>query len=262
MLLTIDVGNTNMHFGLFKGEDLVHDFRLNSKADRTVDELGIVILNMLEVISVTKEDVTGVLISSVVPNITSLLNETFEKYFTADIVKVGPGSKTGISVQTENPKEVGADRIVNVAAAHEIYKRSCIVIDFGTATTFDYVDAEGVFRYTVIMPGLNLAAQALFRGTAKLPDVEIIKPDSILASNTVTGMQAGIVYGYIGAVRYTIQEQMKALGDTPLVIATGGIAKTVVNDIKEIEIVNPDLALEGMKIIYKKTKGIRGDLVD
>lgn len=260
MLLSVDVGNTNLHFGLFQGENLAGSFRLTSKAERTVDELCVLILDMLDLYNTAAEDITGVIISSVVPHMTNLLEETFEKYFDVDMVKVGPGSKTGISVLTDNPSEVGADRIVNVAAAHAIYGRSAVIIDFGTATTFDYVDENGVFKYTVIMPGLNLSAEALFKGTAKLPDVEIRMPDSILASNTISGMQAGIVYGYIGAVKYTLEKQTEALNDNPLIIATGGIGREIVKYIDEVDVYDPDIALKGMKIIYKKTRGIKGDL--
>ena len=260
MLLVFDVGNTNIFFGLFQGERLVDTFRLTSKTERTADELGLLLIELLETVEIKSEDINGIIVSSVVPSITNLLEKTFAKYFKAEAIFIGPGVKTGINIRTDNPKEVGADRIVNVAAAHEIYKRSCIVVDFGTATTFDYISTDGVFKYTIIMPGLNLAAKALFTGTAKLPDVEIKKPESILASNTVSGMQAGIVYGYIGAVKYTLQEQCKALHDNPLIIATGGISEEFIMQIPEIDVFDPNLALEGMKIIYKKTKGIIGDL--
>ena len=260
MLMTIDVGNTHCLFGIFQGETLMASFRINSRTERTADEMAILVLDLCESQGITREYITDAIISSVVPKIMDSLEELFDKYFHLKPLIVGPGTKTGISIRADNPKEVGADRIVNVAAAREIYKRSCIVIDFGTATTFDYVSAEGVFQYTVIMPGLEISARALSGNTAKLPQVEIIKPDSILASNTVNGMQAGIVYGYIGAVEYTIKQMKKELGEEPLVIATGGLGQVIARETNLIDHYNPNIAFEGMKTIFKKTKRITGDL--
>lgn len=260
MLLAIDVGNTNIFLGIYKGEEVLDTFRLNSKNDRTADELGLLILDLLRSCSVDASEIKGAVLSSVVPHLTESLKMTLEKFFAITPVIIGPGVKTGINIATDNPKEVGADRLVNVAAAHMKYKKDCIIIDFGTATTFDYVDRDGNFKYTIIMPGLKLAADALFTGTAKLPDVELVIPDSILASNTVEGMQVGIMHGYLGAVKHIVEEQIKTLKIDPLVIATGGISDKFVEKLDIIDLYDPNLTLEGMKYIYKKTLGIKGDL--
>lgn len=263
MLMTIDVGNTTILVGVFKGEDLFASFRLNSRTERTSDELGIFLLNMLATKQISSEAIHDAVISSVVPKCMHALTSALQRYFHVKPIIVGPGTKTGIEVRTDNPKEVGADRITNVAACHALYKgRSCLIIDFGTATTFDYVDALGVFKHTVIMPGLEISTRALFNATAKLPDVEIKKPDSILVSNTVQGMQAGIVYGYIGAVEFIIKRMKQELNDDPLVIATGGLGRLIANEIDLIEIYDPDIAFTGMKVIYKKTKKIQSELID
>lgn len=261
MLMTIDVGNTNILMGVFDGEDLLTSFRINSRTERTSDELGIIMIDLLHSRHISVSDITDIIISSVVPKLMYSLNSSFLKYFEIEPLIVGPGARTGISIRADNPKEVGADRIVNVAAAHELYKRSCLVIDFGTATTFDYVTEDGVFQYTIIMPGLEISARALTGSTAKLPEVEIRKPASILASNTIAGMQAGIVYGYIGAVDYTIRQIMKELNDRPYVIATGGLGRMISHEVDLIDTYDPDIAFKGMKVIYKKTRRITSPLV-
>ncbi len=261
MLMTIDVGNTHILIGVFNGEALEASFRLNSKAERTSDELGMLMLDLLHSRAISVSSITDIIISSVVPKIMHSLTNSFLKYFEIQPLIVGPGSRTGISIRTDNPKEVGADRIVNVSAAHELYKNDVIVIDFGTATTFDFVNKAGEFRYTVIMPGLEISARALTSNTAKLPEVEITKPASILASNTVEGMQAGILYGYIGAVEYTIRQMKKELGLNPHVVATGGLGRIIAAETDLIDEYDPDIAFKGMKIIYKKTRRITSDLV-
>lgn len=261
MLMTIDVGNTNILMGVFEGEELLSSFRINSRTERTSDELGILMIDLLQSRCISVSSISDIIISSVVPKIMYSLTSCFLKYFDIKPLIVGPGTRTGISIQADNPKEVGADRIVNVAAAHDMYKRSCIVIDFGTATTFDYVDGNGVFKYTIIMPGLEISARALTGSTAKLPEVEISKPESILAGNTISGMQAGIVYGYIGAVDYTLKQMKKELKDEPLVIATGGLGRMFTKEIEGIDVYDPDIAFKGMKVIFKKTRRITSDLV-
>lgn len=263
MLMTIDVGNTTILVGVFKGEDLYASFRLNSRTERTSDELGILLLNMLASKGISDKGINDAIISSVVPKCMHALTSALQKYFHVKPLIVGPGTKTGIEVRTDNPKEVGADRITNVAACHAMYKgNSCLVIDFGTATTFDYIDKDGVFKHTVIMPGLEISTRALFTCTAKLPEVEIKKPSSILVSNTVQGMQAGIVYGYIGSVEYIIKTMKKELNDEPYVIATGGLGSLIYNETDLIDIYDPDIAFKGMKVIYKKTRKIQSDFID
>lgn len=261
MLMTIDVGNTHISIGVFNGEMLEASFRLNSKTERTSDELGILLIDLLHSRAISLSAISDIIISSVVPKIMHSLTNSFLKYFEIQPLIVGPGSRTGISIRTDNPKEVGADRIVNVAAAHEIYKTDVIIVDFGTATTFDFVNKAGEFHYTVIMPGLEISARALTTNTAKLPEVEIVKPASILASNTIEGMQSGIVYGYIGAVEFTIREMKRALGLNPHVVATGGLGRVISPETDLIDEYDPDFAYKGMKIIYKKTRRITSDLV-
>ncbi|MBR2760560.1 MAG: type III pantothenate kinase [Solobacterium sp.] len=256
-LLTIDVGNTHIKMNLLSTEDeKIAGFRLTTKTPRTSDEFGLAIREFLSANYLTKEDIKDVVISSVVPKVMYSLNSSIVKYLNKEPIIVGPGIKTGISIRTDNPKEVGADRIVDCAAAFYTYHRSCIIVDFGTATTFDYVSGEGVFQYTVIAPGLETSASALTSQTAKLPEVEIRKPESILVKNTIAGMQAGVVYGYIGLVEYIIRRMKKELNDRDaLVIATGGLGRVIAEETDEINIYDPDLAGKGMQIIYERNKG-------
>lgn len=255
MLLTIDVGNTNITLNLMKGLETHGVFRLTTKMPRTSDEYGIAIAELLEKSKVDVTDIEGVIISSVVPKIMYSLTSAVRKYVGKDPLIVGPGIRTGISLQNDNPRETGADRIVDVAAAYHMYHRSCIVVDFGTATTFDYVSSKGVFQYTVIAPGIGISANALTSQTAKLPEIEIQKPASILGRNTVSGMQAGVVYGYIGLVEYIIRQMKKELGDPDAkVIATGGLGRVISKETKYIDDYDPDIAGKGMAIIYGKNK--------
>ena len=256
-LLTIDVGNTHIKMNLLSDSDKeIAGFRLTTKIPRTSDEYGLLIREFMNANSLSKEDIKDVVISSVVPKVMYSLTSSIIKYLNKEPIIVGPGIKTGISVRTDNPKEVGADRIVDCAAAYYTYHRSCIIVDFGTATTFDYVSNDGVFQYTVIAPGLETSASALTSQTAKLPEVEIRKPESILVKNTIAGMQAGVVYGYIGLVEYIIRRMKKELNDKDaLVIATGGLGRVIAVETDEIDIYEPDLAGLGMKIIYERNKG-------
>ncbi len=251
ILMTIDVGNTNISLGLMAEGKVLGSFRLTTKTPRTSDEFGICIRSLMDSCSVTREDIDDVMISSVVPKVMYALTSSIRKYIHKDPIIVGPGIKTGISIRTDNPREVGADRIVDVAAAHYLHKKSCIIVDFGTATTFDYVDEEGIFEYTVIAPGLGISANALTSQTAKLPEVEIIKPKSILGRNTVAGMQAGVVYGYIGLVEGILRQMKKELHDEDCyVIATGGLGKVIASETQEIDEYDPDIAYKGMRILY------------
>lgn len=253
MLLTIDVGNTNITMGIFNDNEIIGNFRLTTKTPRTSDEFGICISTLLERYHIKNRDIEDVIISSVVPKIMYSLTSCIKKYLNIDPIIIGPGIKTGIKVNTDNPKEVGADRIVNVAAAYYTYHQACLIIDFGTATTFDFISSDGVFEYTVISPGIEISAQALWSKTAKLPEIEIVKPKSILSSNTINGMQAGIFYGYIGHVEYIIKKMLEELHvDNVKVIATGGLGKIIFNETKLIDVYDPDIAFKGMKIIYDR----------
>lgn len=255
MLLTIDVGNTNINLGFMKDDLVVGSFRITTQTPRTSDEYGICFMTFFEKLDITTEDIENVLISSVVPKIMYSLTSAVIKYIHKEPIVIGPGIKTGIRIQTDNPKEVGADRIVDVVAAYYTYNRSCIIVDFGTATTFDYVSKDGIFQYTVIAPGLGISANALTQRTAKLPEVEIKKPASVLAKNTIGGIQVGVVYGYIGQVEYILAQMKKELKDPDaLVIATGGLGKVIANETDAIQIYDQDLAYKGMKYIYDKNK--------
>lgn len=198
MLLTIDVGNTNITFGMFEGKTLITTFRMTTKQLRTSDEYGIDILEMIERNQISGKEVEHVIIASVVPDVMHSLNSGIIKYFNITPVIVGPGIRTGIRVVTENPKQIGADRIVDAAGAFALYGGPVLVLDFGTATTYDLVDASGSFVAGVTAPGIRISAKALWEDAAKLPKIEIQKPESILAQETISSMQAGLIYGQIG----------------------------------------------------------------
>ncbi|MBQ6231394.1 MAG: type III pantothenate kinase [Eubacterium sp.] len=253
MLFAIDVGNTNITIGLFEKKKLVKQFRMITQTDRTSDEYGVFLCEWLFVNRMRPQDITDVIISSVVPNIMHSLTSGIIKYFNVTPVIVAPGIKTGINVSIPNPKELGADRLVDAVAAYEIYGGPIIVIDFGTATTHDLVLEDGTFYAGVTSPGIRLAANALWRGTAKLPEVEIKKVDTILGRDTVSSMQAGIYYGYIGQTEYIIKKLKK---DSKLenikVVATGGLGKLISEATDQIDIYDPELTLHGLRIIYDK----------
>lgn len=255
ILMTIDVGNTNINLGLMQGNDVIGSFRLTTKTPRTSDEFGLCIKELLDTTNISDTDIEAVIISSVVPKIMYSLNSAIIKYLHQEPIIVGPGIKTGISIRTDNPKEVGADRIVDIAYAYHTFHQPCIIVDFGTATTFDYVSEDGVFKYTVIAPGLGIGANALTSQTAKLPEIEIKKPKSILNGNTIMGMQAGVVYGYIGTVEYIIEQMKKELKIKKCkVIATGGLGRVIANETSKIDIYDADLSYKGMRILYDLNK--------
>ena len=251
MLLTIDVGNTNITLGVYRDEDLVASFRMTTKMQRTSDELCLTITQLLATRHLDPDEIDAIIISSVVPKIMHSLRNAIRKTWDLEPLIVTTDIVTGISVCTDNQRMVGADRIVNAAAVHFMYPgQNCLVLDFGTATTYDYVDADGTFAYTIISPGLEISAQALFNMAAKLPEVEIRKPESILGHNTVTGMQSGIVYGYIGQVEYIIRKVREAIGKDFLVVATGGLGRIIAEETDLIQVFDADLAFKGMKILY------------
>ncbi|MFI3284357.1 MAG: type III pantothenate kinase [Erysipelotrichaceae bacterium] len=256
MLLTIDVGNTNITVGVIEEQDVKASFRLTTSDQKTSDELGMSLVNFLNLKSIHPSEIDGAVISCVVPKIMYSLNNAIRKYFNLSPLVIGPGIKTGIKIKTENPKEVGADRLVNVAACHEIYHKNCLVIDFGTATTFDYISSDGTFEYTVITPGIQIAANALVSNAAKLPEIEIKKPHSILAKNTIVGMQAGLVYGYIGQVEYIVKKMREEISEDFLVVATGGLGRIIYEYTDCIDIYEPNIAYIGMEIIYKKNSNL------
>ena len=253
MLLVVDVGNTNITLGVFDKEEILTTFRLTTKMARTSDEYGIAICNMIERNGLKVEDIDGIVIASVVPNVMHSFNNAIVKYFGKTPLIVGPGVKTGIKVATENPRQIGADRIVDAVAAHSIYKGPVIVIDFGTATTYDLVSEEGSFVAGITAPGIRTAAEALWEKAAKLPEIEICKPKSILARETISSMQAGLVYGQIGQTEYIVNQMKKECGyENIKTVATGGLGKLIAQETEVIDIYDSMLTLHGLRIIYNK----------
>jgi len=254
MLLVVDVGNTNTVLGLFDGENLVHDWRIRTVVDHTVDEYGMLIYNLYKSSKISSKKISDIIISCVVPPMLNILEPLCEKYFHLKPLIVGPGVKTGMPIYYDNPKEVGADRIVNAVAAYEKYKRDLIIVDFGTATTFDYVSAKGEYMGGCIAPGIMISSEALFERAAKLPRVELSKPRAIIAKDTVSSMQAGIMYGYAGLVDGIVGRIKSEIKGNPMVIATGGLAKIVAPETKTIEVVDDMLTLEGLRLIHLRNK--------
>lgn len=253
MLLTVDAGNTNITMGVMDGQTIKASFRMTTKSDRTSDEYGLTILEFLVYHQIDPLSIDDIIICSVVPKLMHSLTNAFVKYFHHDPFIIKPGIKTGIKLNNDNPKETGADRIATAVAAHHIYGGNVLVIDFGTATTFDYVANDGGFNYTVIAPGVAICANALTKETAKLPEIEIVSMDHILARNTINGMQAGIYYGYMGLVEKIVSTMKAELKVTDMkVIATGGLGRLFSDDCHCIDIYDADLIFKGMAIIYEK----------
>lgn len=253
MLLAMDVGNTNVTLGVFDKEKLLATFRMTTKTPRTSDEYGIILRDLLQYNHIQAEDVQAAIISSVVPNVMHSLTSAIIKYFHITPVIVAPGIKTGIRIATENPRQIGADRIADAVGAYGLYGGPVIVIDYGTATTYDLVDASGAFVAGVTAPGIRTSAKALWDEAAKLPEIEICKPKSILAQETISSMQAGIVYGQIGQSEYIIRHIKEESGLRELrVVATGGLGKLIASETTYIDIYNPNLTLQGMRLIYEK----------
>lgn len=255
MILTIDVGNTNTVLGVYKEKNLLGHWRLQTDKNKTSDELGITIINLFNYENIDHTKVQATIISSVVPPVMYSLEHAIKKYFNHTPMVVGPGIKTGINIKIDNPKELGADRIVNAVAASELYGTPAIIVDFGTATTFCAINSKGDYLGGVICPGIKISAEALYQNTAKLPKIELVKPQTVIGKNTITSMQSGIIYGYVGQVDYIVSRMKKELGEKDIkVIATGGLAKLIAGESKEINFINSLLTLEGLRIIYEKNK--------
>ncbi len=257
MLLAIDVGNSNTVLGLYDGDKLLHDWRIRTEVDNTVDEYGMLILNLYRTARISSKSVksvNGIIISCVAPPMLNILEPLCEKYFKIKPLIVGPGIKTGMPIYYDNPKEVGADRIVNAVAAREKYKGDLIIVDFGTATTFDYVTSNGEYMGGCIAPGIIISSEALFERASKLPRVEFSKPKSIIAKDTISSMQAGIMYGYAGLVDGIVKRIMAESKSTPTVVATGGLARIIAPETKSINVVDDMLTLDGLRIIYSRNR--------
>lgn len=251
MLLVIDVGNTNTVLGIYDGDHLKENWRIWTERDRTCDEYGILMRNLFASGSISLDRVEAISISCVVPPMLNMLLELCAKYFHLKPLVVEFGINTAMPILLDNPYEVGADRIVNAVAGYRKFKQSLIVVDFGTATTFDYISPKGEYMGGAIAPGLGISAEALFIRASKLPRVELIKPKRVVGKNTVQSMQAGIVFGYVGLTDEIVLRMKEEVGTRPKVIATGGLAPLIAAESKTIEEVEEFLTLEGLRLLYE-----------
>lgn len=251
-LLVVDIGNTNIVMGIYIGEELTGHWRVVTDREKTEDEYGVLISQLLLRSGIDGSEVDSIVISSVVPPLTITFEDLAVKYFKKTPLIVEPGIKTGIKIRYDNPKEVGADRIANAVGAFGKYRSGCIVVDFGTATTFDVISSQGDYMGGVIAPGINISAEALFKETSKLPRVDISKPPVIIGKNTVGSIKAGIFYGYVSLVDGIVSRIKNEWKEDLIVIGTGGIAKTIAADSSTIDLVDENLTLDGLRIIYFK----------
>lgn len=253
MLLVVDVGNTNMTFGVYRGENLEATFRIMTKTPRTSDEYGIMLTQLLGAKGINVEQLNGSIIASVVPDVMHSLVGGIVRYTNTKPLIVGPGVKTGIRIITEDPRAIGADRIVDAVAAYVKYGGPVLVVDFGTATTYDLITEAGEFAAGITAPGIRISSEALWKQTAKLPNIEIKKPKSILAQETISSMQAGLMYGQIGQTEYIVNKVKEESGIKNLkVVATGGLGRTIADETDTIDIYDSSLTLDGLRIIYEK----------
>lgn len=255
MLLVIDIGNSNIVCGIFEGQTLLSHWRLATDQRRTDDEYGMLFLSLLERAGYNATQVTGVILSSVVPVLTSTFEDMVQTYFLHSPVIVTPEINSGLTLRYANPQEIGSDRIVNAAAAHDRYHSNVIIVDFGTATTFCIVTKAGEYLGGVIAPGFGISAEALFTRTAKLPRVEIIRPKSIVGADTVSGIQSGLLFGYVGLVEGVLRRIEQELGFSCRVVATGGLSTIIARETESIHEVRPLLTLEGLELLYRRTTG-------
>ncbi|MEG0180244.1 MAG: type III pantothenate kinase [Peptostreptococcaceae bacterium] len=255
MLLVFDVGNTNMVIGVYKGKNLIKNWRINTDIHKTSDEYGMLIGSLLTFDEINLKSIDDVIISSVVPNVMHALENFCLKYCEKKPMIVGPGIKTGLNIKYDNPKQVGADRIVNAVAGIEKYGSPLIIVDFGTATTFCAISDKAEYLGGTICPGLIISSEALFNGAAKLPRVELTKPGKTICKSTVEAMQAGIIYGYAGQVEKIISMMKKELcSDDVKVIATGGLSSLIHSETDSIDYIDRFLTLEGLRLIHSKNK--------
>ena len=254
MLLVIDIGNTSTVIGVYEGEELLHHWRIGTKEGKTADEYGVILMDLLHFSDADAGEIDGAIISSVVPPLTDTFHEMVERYFRTTPLNVGPGIKTGMPIMTDNPKEVGADRIVNGVAAFDRYKEAVIVVDLGTAITFDYISAGGEYMGGAIAPGMDLSLDALFRRAAKLPRVEIVQPKRVVGKNTIESMQAGLFFGFRGLIDEVVRRMKGEVGGSTRVIATGGGASMLADECETIDEFDAFLTLEGLMIIYGKNR--------
>jgi type III pantothenate kinase len=255
MLVVVDVGNTHTVIGLFKGETLLEHWRLRTNKERTSDEWGLTFKNLFSLKSRSIEAVSAMAVSSVVPPATRALVSACESYFGLTPLVIGPGVKTGLPIRYETPREVGADRVVNAVAGFTKIGKACIIVDFGTATTFDCISSNGEYLGGAITPGITTSLDALVERTSKLPRVEIAEPRAAIGRNTVESMQSGILFGYVSLVDGLVERLKKEMGGEVTVIATGGLAEAIASKSSAIDLVDPHMTLDGLRIIYEKNQG-------
>jgi type III pantothenate kinase len=251
MLLAIDIGNTNITLGVYTGEMLGPRWRLATENERTQDEYGILMIVLFKHAGISAADIRAVAIASVVPPLTHAFVDACRQYFACEPLVIDGTTKTGVVVRYEDPGQVGADRIVDAAAAYRLYGGPACIVDFGTATTFDAISSEGDYLGGAIAPGIGIASEALFQRTAKLPKVELRRPPAVIGKNTVHSLQSGLLFGYVGLVEGMVTRFRSELGPETRVIATGGLAETIANETKVISIVAPWLTLDGLRMIYQ-----------
>ncbi|TCP22526.1 pantothenate kinase [Scopulibacillus darangshiensis] len=254
MIFVCDVGNTNIVLGVYENDELKYHWRIATSREKTEDEFAMVVKNLFHHVGLELDQVKGIIISSVVPSIMFSLERMCEKYFRQKPVIVGPGIKTGLNLKSDNPKEIGADRIVNAVAATTYYQSPIIIIDFGTATTYCFVDEKDNYIGGAIAPGINISTEALYTQASKLPRIEISKPPHIVGKNTVNAMQSGIVYGYVGQVEGIVKRMKRQAVKNPVVIATGGLAALISRETSVIDHVDTFLTLKGLHLIYKRNR--------
>lgn len=252
LIFVFDIGNTNMVLGVYDGDKLKHHWRIETNRNKTEDEYGMLIKSLFDHVNLSFSDINGMIISSVVPPIMTALERMCDKYFHIKPLIVGPGIKTGLNIKYENPREVGADRIVNAIAAIHDYGSPLIIVDFGTATTYCYVNEKKQYMGGAIAPGIGISTEALYSKAAKLPRIEIARPDNIIGKNTVAAMQAGILYGYVGQVEGIVKRMKAQAIENPMVIATGGLASLIAKESNVVDVVDPFLTLKGLQLIYKR----------
>jgi type III pantothenate kinase len=254
MLLAVDVGNTQTVLGLFEGEELVEHWRLATEAERTGDELAALFVNLLELRGRTFEDVSGMSVSSTVPLLVRAYHDLAERHIEAPLLVLGPGTRTGIPILYDDPREVGPDRIANAVAARERYGAPCIVVDFGTSTNFDAVSAEGEYVGGVLAPGIEISMDALFARAARLTKVDFVEPEMVIGKTTTASLQSGLVYGFAGQVDGIVERMRSELGDSAPAIATGGLAELIAPHTKTIEKVDPLLTLDGLRLVWDRNR--------